>query len=131
MQPRRDQRRVRKIATEAPGEARQVHGLNQEVQSMVGSREVMLTAAGASHNKIDTAILLPSFLQWRVVSCTRSSVLACSATQTGDEEVHMSSSHSQPEMFRLYRRHLNHADIHIKLRQDENTMADTWTPTHW
>ena len=37
----------------------------------------------------------------------------------------------QPEMHMLYRKHMNHVDLHNKLRQGVVSMADVWQTTSW
>ena len=37
----------------------------------------------------------------------------------------------QPEVHELYRKHMNHVDLHNKLRQGVVSMADVWQTTSW
>ena len=91
-----------------------------------GERKVTVQAAG--HNKKVPLLLVAThsnLLPGKDHVKVWHNQLADGTTQ------YYSKRTGQPEMHQLYREHMNHVDLHNKLRQGVVSMADIWQTTSW
>ena len=119
---------VKGDSAEAKRKRRAVRGKQMAFSKdfIVGGKQVSVVAG--AHNK-----KLPLLLVATASSMLPGGVHVKSWTTSnaeGVEEVHQLVT-PQPQMHELYRVHMNHVDLHNKLRQGQCSMANVWKTNSW
>ena len=93
---------------------------------MPGERKVTVLAAG--HNKKVPLLLVGTHSN---LLPGREHVKVWHSNLTDGTTQYYKKVTKQPEMHQIYREHMNHVDLHNKLRQGVVSMADVWQTTSW